>query len=138
MQLMTDSYIHLRVPAATKGRWIRASRAKGQKLTDYITHAVEARVARSQAKPVSAIMTAAQFDALTTLLRMGTRGDSARAARLVLVDGMDKRTAAEHCGITRKALNKCLDRCQKGIALTCIVVGSMPYQAPFEAPANPA
>ncbi|MCB0252558.1 MAG: hypothetical protein KDI55_02400 [Anaerolineae bacterium] len=39
-----DSLIHLRVPAATKGRWIRASRAAGLRLTDYIVHAVEERM----------------------------------------------------------------------------------------------
>lgn len=39
---MTDALIHLRVPSATKGRWVHASRAVGLKLTDYITHAVEA------------------------------------------------------------------------------------------------
>ncbi|AQZ95447.1 hypothetical protein BVH74_12110 [Halopseudomonas phragmitis] len=39
---MTESLIHLRVPAATKGRWVRASRAVGLRLTDYITQAVEA------------------------------------------------------------------------------------------------
>lgn len=39
---MSDALISLRVPAATKGRWVRASRAAGQRLTDYITSAVEA------------------------------------------------------------------------------------------------
>lgn len=39
---MTESLIHLRVPTATKGRWVRASRAAGMRLTDYITCAVEA------------------------------------------------------------------------------------------------
>ena len=39
---MTDSLIHLRVPAAVKGRWVRASRSAGMKLTDYIVDAVEA------------------------------------------------------------------------------------------------
>lgn len=34
--------IHLRVMPATKGRWVRASRAAGMRLTDYITCAVEA------------------------------------------------------------------------------------------------
>lgn len=38
---MPDAYIHLRVPAAVKGRWIRASRAAGLRLTDWITQAVE-------------------------------------------------------------------------------------------------
>ncbi|MTH95539.1 hypothetical protein [Roseibium sp. RKSG952] len=37
----TKALIHLRVPAATKGRWVRASRAAGMRLTDWITHAVE-------------------------------------------------------------------------------------------------
>lgn len=36
-----DATIHLRVPAAVKGRWVRASRAAGMRLTDYITTAVE-------------------------------------------------------------------------------------------------
>lgn len=43
---MTDSLIHLRIPAATKGRWVRASRAAGLRLTDYITSAVEAYMQR--------------------------------------------------------------------------------------------
>ena len=38
---MTESLIHLRVPASVKGRWVRASRAAGLRLTDYITSAVE-------------------------------------------------------------------------------------------------
>ncbi|EAS8533980.1 hypothetical protein EHZ41_21895 [Salmonella enterica] len=36
-----DSLIHLRVPAATKGRWVRASRAAGMRLTDWVINAVE-------------------------------------------------------------------------------------------------
>lgn len=39
-----DSLIHLRVPAATKGRWVRASRAAGMRLSDWITQAVEAQM----------------------------------------------------------------------------------------------
>lgn len=39
---MTESLIHLRVQAATKGRWVRASRAAGMRLTDWIVDAVEA------------------------------------------------------------------------------------------------
>lgn len=41
---MTDATIHLRVPAATKGRWVRASRAAGMRLTDWIIDAVEAHM----------------------------------------------------------------------------------------------
>lgn len=47
---MTDSLIHLRVPAVTKGRWVRASRAAGQRLTDYITAAVEAYMQQQMTK----------------------------------------------------------------------------------------
>jgi len=39
--MQNDSLIHLRVPAATKGRWVRASRAAGMRLTDWIVNAVE-------------------------------------------------------------------------------------------------
>ena len=39
---MAESLIHLRVPAAIKGRWVRASRAAGMRLTDYIIAATEA------------------------------------------------------------------------------------------------
>jgi hypothetical protein len=43
---MTESLIHLRVPAALKGRWVRASRAAGLRLTDWIVNAVEAHMHR--------------------------------------------------------------------------------------------
>ena len=43
---MHDSVIHLRVPAALKGRWVRASRAQGERLTDWIINAVERDMAR--------------------------------------------------------------------------------------------
>lgn len=38
---MTDSIIHLRVPAATKARWVRDSRAAGMRLTDWIVERVD-------------------------------------------------------------------------------------------------
>lgn len=40
---MTDALIHLRVPAALKARWVRDSRAAGQRLTDWIVRRVEAQ-----------------------------------------------------------------------------------------------
>ena len=40
---MPDSIIHIRLPAATKGRWVRESRQAGLRLTDWITRAVEAQ-----------------------------------------------------------------------------------------------
>lgn len=41
-----DATIHLRVPAALKGRWIRVSRAADMRLTDWIIEAVEAHMER--------------------------------------------------------------------------------------------
>lgn len=38
---MTDSIIHLRVPAALKSRWVRDSRAAGMRLTDWIIERVD-------------------------------------------------------------------------------------------------
>jgi hypothetical protein len=39
-----DALIHLRVPAALKRRWVRESRAAGQRLTDWIIDRMEAPV----------------------------------------------------------------------------------------------
>lgn len=36
--------VHLRIPAAAKAAWIRASRAVGMRLTDWITQVVEAHM----------------------------------------------------------------------------------------------
>ncbi|MFT0547007.1 hypothetical protein ACMHYO_11795 [Allopusillimonas ginsengisoli] len=47
---MPDALIHLRVSAATKGRWIRASRAAGMRLTDWIAQAVEAQMSQQLAR----------------------------------------------------------------------------------------
>lgn len=38
---MKESYIHMRVPATTKARWVRQSRNEGKRLTDWITEKVE-------------------------------------------------------------------------------------------------
>lgn len=37
----SDALIHLRVPAATKARWVRESRQTGAKLTDWVIQKVE-------------------------------------------------------------------------------------------------
>lgn len=42
--MTTDALIHLRVSAARKGRWVRASRAAGMRLSDWIINAVEAHM----------------------------------------------------------------------------------------------
>ena len=38
---MFDALIHLRVPAATKARWVRESRAAGMRLTDWIVARID-------------------------------------------------------------------------------------------------
>lgn len=42
--------IHIRVPAATKGRWIRASRAAKMRLSEWIINAVEDYMEQQMAK----------------------------------------------------------------------------------------
>lgn len=58
---MTDSLIHLRVPAALKGRWVRASRAAGMLLTDWIIEAVETHTMTEQRLITGAHMTYADL-----------------------------------------------------------------------------
>ena len=40
---MPDAIIHIRIPRAQKGRWVRESRMAGLRLADWITRAVEAQ-----------------------------------------------------------------------------------------------
>jgi len=44
MSNVPDAIIHLRVPAAIKARWVRASRSAGMRLTDWIVKIVEAHM----------------------------------------------------------------------------------------------
>ena len=39
--MTTDANIHLRVPAATKARWVSESRAAGMRLTDWIVARID-------------------------------------------------------------------------------------------------
>lgn len=41
--MQPDALVHLRIPAATKARWVRESRAAGMRLTDWIVQRVEAQ-----------------------------------------------------------------------------------------------
>ena len=54
---MSDSIVHLRIPAATKARWVRESRAAGMKLTDWIIKRVE-----EGASTMSIINTKTEFE----------------------------------------------------------------------------
>lgn len=55
---MDDAVIHLRVPAATKARWVRSSRDAGIRLSDWIIDRVDSR----QPLPVDALATNAIDD----------------------------------------------------------------------------
>lgn len=46
----SSALINLRVPAATKGRWVRASRAAGMRLTDWVVNVVEAHMLQKISK----------------------------------------------------------------------------------------
>ena len=48
MKKMPEASVHLRVPAVTKGRWVEASRAEGQKLGEWVTEIVEAHMSAKQ------------------------------------------------------------------------------------------
>lgn len=41
--------VHLRVPAETKARWVKAAQAEGLKLSDWIVRAVAAHLSESPA-----------------------------------------------------------------------------------------
>ena len=68
---MTESLIHLRVPATVKGRWVRASRAAGMRLTNYIIDAVEAYMQQQLTK------IAIPDDVSFSSLRLGRDADGA-------------------------------------------------------------
>lgn len=46
--MIDDATVHLRIPAATKARWGRDSRAAGQRLTDWIVERVETHMQGKQ------------------------------------------------------------------------------------------
>lgn len=75
-------------------------------------------------------MTAAQFEALATLLRM-TSAEARRAAALVLVDGMSPGAAAVATGLSPQAVSNAVTRCRKGVSLARIAAGVdlSPYQS---------
>jgi len=51
---MADATIHLRVPATTKARWVRQSRAEGKRLTDWIIERVEGNIMQTIAQQILA------------------------------------------------------------------------------------
>ena len=79
---MTDSLIQLRVPAATKARWVRESRAAGMRLTDWIVERVEIRALLAER---DALREALQ--GLLDALPSATTHPAIQAARAALAQG---------------------------------------------------
>ena len=85
---MTESLIHLRVPAATKGRWVRASRAAGMRLTDWITSKVEKEMARQTYKGLDGVVIECDLSQASSLVRYSTDGGQTfRATPYQVADG---------------------------------------------------
>lgn len=59
---MKDAIITIRIPAPTKGRWIRSSRAEGKRLTDWITERVESTMSKSAQEIIDIIKDAGAED----------------------------------------------------------------------------
>lgn len=84
---MSDALIHLRVPAATKARWVRESRAAGMRLTDWIT----ARVGHKGNE-----MTRTEYTIRPTVLTVDTRAAADACNRELMAAGdTHSREAAE-------------------------------------------
>ena len=82
-----EALIHLRVPAATKARWVRESRAAGMRLTDWIT----ARVGHKGNE-----MTRTEYTIRPTVLTVDTRAAADACNRELMAAGeTHSREAAE-------------------------------------------
>lgn len=90
--MQTDSQIHLRVPAATKARWVRESRAAGMRLTEWIVQRVQ-RVERKEMQ----MQTVNTYIAVTTSSRID---EDARAA----ADAINRSMAASGDSLNRDAV----------------------------------
>ena len=93
---MTDSLIHLRVPAATKARWVRESRAAWMRLTDWI-------VARIDGQKRKAMI---QYTIRPTVMTVDTRAAA---------DACNRELASAGDTFDRRAVEKKLAECAPGL-----------------------
>ena len=75
-----EALIHLRVPAATKARWVRESRAAGMRLTDWI-------VARIDGQKGEKTMIRTQYTIRPTVLTTDTRAAADACNRELMAAG---------------------------------------------------
>ena len=94
---MTDSLIHLRVPAATKARWVRESRAAGMRLTDWIA----ARVGHKGNE-----MTRTEYTIRPTVMTVDTRAAA---------DACNRELASAGDTFDRRSVEKKLAECAPGL-----------------------
>jgi DNA-directed RNA polymerase specialized sigma24 family protein len=67
-------------------------------------------------------MKSEQYDAIAALIRMGASASS-QAARLVLVDGVSRETAASTFGVTLQAVSNAIGRIRRALDLARIAAG---------------
>ena len=83
-----EALIHLRVPAATKARWVRESRAAGMRLTDWITSKVEKEMARQTYPGLDSVVIECDLDQAASPVRYSTDGGRTfRATPYQVADG---------------------------------------------------
>lgn len=68
-------------------------------------------------------LTGQQLDALAKLIRMQPDGASARAARLVLVDGRSGNEAAAETGLAASSVSGAVGRIERALALARVAAG---------------
>lgn len=103
------SHVVITVPRAKKGAWVAASRAQGRKLTDWLIERIDA--------PSDAPLTATQFNALATLMRLSIDTPRGRALRAVLCDGATVAAADRAEGIAHQPVYRAVTSAQNTMAL---------------------
>lgn len=91
---MNDAIIHLRVPAETKARWVRESRAEGKRLTDWICEAVEKHMGKTMITSIE--LTQSGVDKFNTFFAAHAKtGVSMQAVTLEMLDIMQDRASMD-------------------------------------------
>ena len=120
---MIDALIHMRVPAATKARWVRESRAAGMRLTDWIVQRVEAQP-MDKITPISIPQGLGFADLRAWQARMGYTYDTAAQAL-----GVSRSTYAEWVAGKSRTTGRPVTP-SRTVALACaaLAAGLEPYQ----------
>lgn len=90
---MKDAIITIRIPAATKGRWIRSSRAEGKRLTSWIIEKVESTMGKTAQDILDLIREAGADDDKSILYALE---DGAALAALGITDADQEAVEEAH------------------------------------------